>query len=219
MCFFVLLLLGVKHIFCTFAAQQRGNSTMMGIVDILFLSVALAMDCFTVSIVSGVVLRRRVWGVMLQTAVLFGLFQAVMPLLGWLVTSGFQQYIEDYDHWIAFALLAWLGVGMIRESRKPEEAPHSFNPLSLRTQLLQAVATSIDALAVGISMAMTGYTKAGQLLLPLVVIGLGSFFFSLWGFLLGIRFGASIRRRLRPEQFGGIILLAIGFKILFSHLF
>ena len=191
---------------------------MMDVVDILFLSVALAMDCFTVSIVSGVLLKRKVWGVMLQTAFLFGLFQAVMPLVGWAATSGFRQYIEAYDHWIAFALLAYLGIGMIRESGRAEEE-HQFNPQNLNTQLLQAVATSIDALAVGISMAVMDYERVGQLAFPLASIGVGSFVLSIAGFLLGIRYGRSIRRRLKPELLGGIILLFIGCKILFIHLF
>ncbi len=191
---------------------------MMGIVDILFLSIALAMDCFTVSIVSGVLLRRKVWGVMLRTAFLFGFFQAMMPLLGWLTTSGFQHYIEAYDHWIAFGLLVYLGVGMIRESNRPEE-DHHFNPYSLRTQLVQSIATSIDALAVGISMAMMGYQSIGDMTFPLFAIGLGSFVLSIAGFLLGIRFGQNIRKRLKPELLGGIILLFIGFKILITHLF
>ena len=176
------------------------------------------MDCFTISIVSGVILRQRVWRVIVQTAFLFGLFQAAMPLLGWLATSSFEQYIEDYDHWIAFGLLAYLGIGMIRESRKPDEVPHTFQPQSLRTQLVQAVATSIDALAVGISMAMTGYQTIRQLLLPLFVIGMGSLLLSILGFLLGIRFGNNIRHRLKPELLGGISLLGIGFKILLTHL-
>ncbi len=190
----------------------------MSIFDILFLSVALAMDCFTVSIVSGVLIRKRLWGIILWTAFLFGLFQALMPLLGWLATSGFRQYIEAYDHWIAFGLLAYLGIGMIRESSKPEEE-HHFDPCSLKTQFVQAIATSIDALAVGISMSMTGYTHFHQLFFPLIAIGLGSFLLSIIGYLLGIRFGHSIRRRLKPELLGGVILLFIGFKILFTHLF
>lgn len=189
----------------------------MNIFDILLLSVALAMDCFAVSIVSGVVVRRRAWGVILWTAFLFGLFQALMPLLGWSVTSGFRQYIEDYDHWIAFGLLAYLGVGMIRESVRPQEEQH-FNPRSLKTQIIQAIATSIDALAVGISMAVMGYREMSELLLPLVVIGFGSFLLSIAGFLLGIRFGKSIRKQLKPELLGGVILLLIGIKILFTHL-
>lgn len=190
----------------------------MALIDILLLSVALAMDCFTVSIVSGVVLQKRKWRVMIQTALLFGLFQAVMPLLGWMATSSFNQYIEDYDHWVAFGLLCYLGMGMIRDAWKPDEAPHTFRPESLRTQLVQSVATSIDALAVGISMAVTGYHTVRQLLMPLFIIGLGSFLFSVWGFLLGIRFGNGIRHRLKPELLGGIILLFIGVKILLTHL-
>lgn len=190
---------------------------MMSVVDILFLSVALAMDCLAVSIVSGVLLKKKVWGVMLWTAFLFGAFQATMPFLGWLATSSFRQYIEAYDHWIAFALLAYLGIGMIRESGKPEE-DHKFNPRSLKTQLLQSVATSIDALAVGISMAVMGYERVEQLLFPLITIGIVSFVLSIVGFVLGIRFGHSIRKRLKPELLGGIILLIIGFKILLTHL-
>ena len=189
----------------------------MELLDILFLSVALAMDCFTVSIVGGVILRRKVWAVMLQTAFLFGFFQALMPLIGWAATSRFQYLIEAYDHWIAFALLAFLGVRMIRESFQPEEEQH-FNPRRLRTQLLLAVATSIDALAIGISFACTGYTELSQLTLPLIIIGLVSFLFSLVGYHLGRRFGKSITRRLKPELLGGVILTLIGVKVLLSHL-
>ena len=191
---------------------------MMTIAELLLLSVALAMDCFTVSIVNGVIVARRQWATILSTALLFGLFQALMPLLGWLATSHFARYIEDYDHWVAFGLLAFLGLRMIKESGEPEEE-HHLDPTHLSTQLLQAVATSIDALAVGISMAVTGYTWAASLLWPLTVIGIGSLLFSVAGFLLGLRFGSSIRRRLRPELFGGLILLFIGVRILLTHLF
>lgn len=191
---------------------------MMTIAELLLLSVALAMDCFTVSIVNGVIVARRQWATILSTALLFGLFQALMPLLGWMATSHFARYIEDYDHWVAFGLLAFLGLRMIKESGEPEEE-HHLDPTHLSTQLLQAVATSIDALAVGISMAVTGYTSAASLLWPLTVIGIGSLLFSVAGFLLGLRFGSSIRRRLRPELFGGLILLFIGVRILLTHLF
>lgn len=191
---------------------------MMTIAELLLLSVALAMDCFTVSIVNGVIVARRQWTTILSTALLFGLFQGLMPLLGWLATSHFARYIEDYDHWVAFGLLAFLGLRMIKESGEPEEE-HHLDPTHLSTQLLQAVATSIDALAVGISMAVTGYTSAASLLWPLTVIGIGSLLFSVAGFLLGLRFGSSIRRRLRPELFGGLILLFIGVRILLTHLF
>jgi putative Mn2+ efflux pump MntP len=191
---------------------------MMNVADVLLLSVALAMDCFTVSIVSGVILRCRVWGLMLWIAFLFGFFQAMMPFIGWLCTNHFAHYIEAYDHWIAFGLLAFLGSRMILESNKPEEQQH-FNPRRLSTQLILAVATSIDALAIGISFAVTGFDTVSSLLFPLIMIGIGSFLFSIIGHLMGIRFGSGIRRRLRPELLGGIILLFIGTKILISHLF
>ena len=191
---------------------------MMSVADILLLSVALAMDCFTVSIVNGVTMRRRLWTVIVRTAFLFGLFQALMPLIGWLVTSRFAHYIEAYDHWVAFALLAFLGVRMIIDAFRPEGEQH-YNPSSLSTQLVQAVATSIDALAIGISMAVSGYHTVRSLLWPLAAIGIGSLLFSVLGFLLGHRFGPSIRRRLRPELIGGLILLFIGTRILVTHLF
>lgn len=189
----------------------------MNYFDILLLSVALAMDCFTVSIVSGVILRRWQWGVIVQLSVLFGFFQAGMPLIGWGATSHFAHYVEAIDHWIAFGLLAFLGMKMIRESFLPEEE-QTFDPRRLATQLLLAVATSIDALAVGISFAATGYQSLHSLLWPLLSIGLFSFLFGLAGHGLGIRFGRSIARRLKPVLIGGIILLLIGVKVLFTHL-
>lgn len=190
---------------------------MMSTVEILSLSVALAMDCFTVSIVSGLILKQHHWGIVVWTAFLFGFFQSIMPLLGWIAASRFQSYIEAYDHWVAFTLLSYLGCSMIREAFQPEEVPH-FNPARLGTQLLQAIATSIDALAVGISMSMIGYEQMDQLLLPLSVIGIGSFLFSIAGFLTAFYLNGKLHGRLKPELLGGVILLLIGFKILLSQL-
>ena len=195
----------------------------MSLIDIILLAVALAMDCLTVSIVSGVIevkseeVKDEKWWI-IRMAFLFGLFQAMMPLIGWLGISHFQQYMEAYDHWIAFAMLGFIGGRMVWESFSPDTEQH-FNPRRLRTQLLLAVATSIDALAVGISFACTGYTAVSQLTLPLIIIGAVSFLFSLIGYRLGARFGRSIARRLKPELFGGIILIGIGVKILMEHLF
>ena len=195
-------------------------SPEMSLLDIILLAVALAMDCLTVSIVSGVLLGggiKEEGGKMIRMAFLFGFFQALMPLIGWLGISYFQSFIEDYDHWIAFSLLAIIGGRMVWESLNPAEEQH-FNPRRLRTQLLLAIATSIDALAVGISFACTGYTSLAQLTLPLVIIGAVSFLFSLIGYQLGARFGRSIAHRLKPELLGGIILIGIGVKILIEHL-
>ena len=150
-------------------------------------------------------------------AFFFGLFQAMMPLIGWLGISHFQTYMEAYDHWIAFGLLAFIGGRMVWESLHPEEEQH-FNPRRLRTQLLLAVATSIDALAVGISFACTGYSTFDQLLMPVAVIGAVSFLFSILGYQIGRRFGRSASQRLKPELLGGVILILIGVKVLLSHL-
>lgn len=190
----------------------------MNSLDIWLLAVALAMDCFTVSIVSGVIVRRFMLGLVLRLAVFFGAFQALMPLIGWLATNHFSEALESIDHWIAFGLLSFIGGKMIKEAFE-EEGEHTFNPQRLVTQLLLAIATSIDALAVGISFACIGYHSLNSLLWPLIVIGVVSFTFSVLGYMLGVRFGRRIERRLKPELLGGVILLVIGVKILLSHLF
>ena len=192
----------------------------MSIIDIILLAVALAMDCLTVSIVSGLTARdgqatETRW--LYRMAFLFGFFQAFMPLLGWLGIIHFETYMEAYDHWIAFGLLACIGGKMVWESFGDSEEQH-FNPCLLRTQLLLAVATSIDALAVGVSFACTGYTQLSDLTLPLIIIGIVSFLFSIMGYHLGHRFGKPITKLMKPELVGGLILIAIGLKILLSSM-
>lgn len=189
----------------------------MSLIDITFLALALAMDCFTVSIVSGAIIRKYILSIILRMAILFGLFQAMMPFIGWLGTSYFSHYLESVDHWIAFGLLAFLGGKMIKDSFGSEEEAH-FDPSKLTSQLLFAVATSIDALAVGISFACLGYKNIEQLTLPLIVIGVCSFVMSILGNILGVMCGKSIVKRLKPEFIGGVILLLIGFRILYEHI-
>lgn len=189
----------------------------MSTFDIVFLAFALATDCFAISIVSGVIIRKRVWRIILQMSILFGFFQALMPFIGWLGTNYFSEYLEAIDHWIAFGLLLFLGGRMIKESFEPEEEVH-FSPGKLSTQFLLAVATSIDALAVGISFACLGYRSMNQLALPLVAIGFVSFLMGIVGNLLGIRFGRAIEKKLRPELLGGVVLIFIGCKILLTHM-
>ena len=189
----------------------------MTILDILLIAVALAMDCFTVSMVSGVMTRKMFWGRNLRMAFLFGFFQAAMPFIEWIAIHYFQSSVEAYDHWIAFGLLLLIGGKMILDAFK-EEDEATFNPLNLGTQLTLAVATSIDALAVGISFSCSGYGTVQSLILPLAVIGLVSFIFSIAGLLLGVRFGGAVARRFKPEIIGGVILIAIGVKILLEHL-
>ena len=190
---------------------------MISTFDLLLLSIALAMDCFTVSMMSGVMLRRSINAAILRMALLFGVFQAAMPLAGWIGTAHFSQYLEAVDHWIAFGLLVFIGGKMIKESFDDNGEP-SFNPLHVRTQLLLAVATSIDALAVGISMACLGYSHITMLAEPLLMIGVASLVLSVVGYWLGVRFGRIVARRLRPELLGGLVFVFIGIKVLLSHL-
>lgn len=185
----------------------------MSLFDIILLAIALAMDCFTVSIVSGVIMGRYEWRIILQMSLLFGLFQAAMPLIGWFGMEFFAHYIEAYGHVIAFLMLAFIGGKMVYESFGSSEE-HSFNPRKLVTQLLLAVATSIDAMAVGVSFSAIGYQHIESLLMPLGWIGLFSFLFGVAGHFVGIRFGSIAQKHVKPELLGGIILLCIGLKVL-----
>lgn len=190
----------------------------MNHIDILVLAIGLAMDCFAVSVCASLAMSRIRWRPILTTAFLFGFFQGLMPVLGWLLSFSFNRYIEAYDHWIAFGLLAFLGIRMIREEFQKEESPecHSLHIEKPKTLLVLAVATSIDALAVGISFACVGYRDLPSVLPPALVIALVSFFLSIAGFLGGILFG----RRFNPRAglVGGVILVAIGAKVLGEHL-
>lgn len=190
----------------------------MNQLDIWFLALALAMDCFAVSIASGIIVKKHLGKMMIRMAFLFGLFQAAMPLIGWLGVSTFTSYLENIEHWIAFGLLAFLGGRMIRESFLPEEEK-KIKPRKLKTQVVLAIATSIDALAVGISFACTGFSNIKMLTCPLLIIGFVSFVMSIIGVLLGVKFGKPITKKLKPELLGGVILIFIGIKVLLSHLY
>ena len=187
----------------------------MSLVEIILLAVALAMDCFAVSVTSGLILKKVRLRPILTMALLFGLFQALMPLIGWMGMRYLSGLIERFDHWIAFGLLAFIGGRMIWEGCKGSGESH-FDPTRLNVVLGLAVATSIDALAIGISFACTGMTTFGDILAPILIIGLVSLLFSLLGSFIGIRLGS--RFHLPAEQIGGVILILIGIKILVQHL-
>ncbi len=184
-------------------------------LEIWLLAISLAMDCFTVSVTSGIILRKICWRTCLIMSFFFGLFQALMPLIGWFCASRFNHLIESFDHWIAFGLLTFLGVRMIKEGIHGDDKC-CFDPNKLKVILTLAVATSIDALAVGISFACTGMNTFATILSPIVIIGFVSFVLSIVGQLLGVYFGKRIN--LRSEFLGGIILIVIGLKILLEHL-
>lgn len=182
--------------------------------QILF-GIALAMDCFSASITTGLLLRRFQPFPILTMALLFGLFQALMPFIGWLAVMSFGSYIQSVDHWIAFALLTFIGVKMIIDQFK-EEGQKTINPHKASVILLLAFATSIDALAVGISFQCMGMHNWSDIASPILVIGLTSTIFSLTGNIIGITVGK--RFRFPAELVGGIILIVIGIKVLVEHL-
>lgn len=188
----------------------------MSVFDLILLSVALAMDCFTVSITSGLIQRRLVVRTMLITALMFGLFQGLMPLIGWAGMSLFSEALVRWDHWIAFGLLAFLGGRMILSGLRPDDSENAFDPTKFGTTLTMAVATSIDALAVGLSFGCAGYTTFTSILLPIIIIAAGSFLFTVAGFMIGAFAGRRIN--FPVEIIGGIILIGIGVKILIEHL-
>ncbi|MBU3852744.1 MAG: manganese efflux pump MntP family protein [Candidatus Paraprevotella stercoravium] len=187
--------------------------------EIWLLAVGLAMDCFAVSIASGIVLRRVQWRAMLLMSLSFGIFQALMPLIGWTAASLFSHLIEEIDHWVAFGILGFLGVRMIREGLKSEECRETFDPTRLFVVFTFAVATSIDALAVGVSFAFVGMEGVGGILPAVGIIGFVSFLMSLLGLCFGIQCGCGLARKLKAEVVGGVILVLIGCKILVEHLF
>ena len=188
----------------------------MSSLELLLLAVALAMDCFAVSIASGIILKRLRWSTFITMAFFFGLFQGGMPLIGWALTNWASHYTSTFDHWIAFALLLFLGGKMIYEHFYSDEAEKSFTPTRLTVILTLAVATSIDALAVGISFACLGLTSFYSIIIPILIIGIVSYLFSLLGSILGATMGK--RLHLNAELWGGILLIIIGTKILIEHL-
>ena len=190
----------------------------MTLIDIFFLAVALAMDCFAVSITCGIIEKRLVLKIVLLTAFMFGFFQAIMPLLGWLGINSFSSSFQAFDHWIAFGLLGFLGVKMIMDGIKPDEEENKhLNPSKLSTILTMSIATSIDAFAVGLSFACMGMNTIESVLPAIFVIGIVSLLFSLGGYWLGVCVGKKLN--FPVEAIGGAILLFIGVRILIEHLF
>ncbi|MER2080924.1 MAG: manganese efflux pump MntP family protein [Ruminococcus sp.] len=184
----------------------------MSYIELFILAVGLSMDAFAVSICKGLSVNRLRPRHALIAGAYFGGFQALMPLIGWLLGRQFESLIKSVDHWVAFALLALIGANMIREAVKNEEENlnDSFSP---RTMFPLAVATSIDALAVGVTFAFLDVA-----VVPAVsFIGVTTFLFSAAGLKIGRLFGAKYKSR--AELAGGIVLICIGLKILIEHIF
>lgn len=188
----------------------------MGIVELALIAVGLSMDAFAVSVCKGLGMKRLDMGQALVIALFFGGFQALMPLAGWALGSGFQSYIEPVDHWIAFALLAFIGGKMLYDAFHEEDGDEPIAGeaarLDLKEILMLAIATSIDAMAVGVSFAFLQV----DIVPAISLIGVITFALSLVGVAAGHQFGARFEK---PATIvGGLVLILIGLKILLEHL-
>lgn len=189
----------------------RHKSFEMTFIELLLIAIGLSMDAFSVSICKGLTTKKFSWRMALVCGLWFGFFQALMPIIGYFLGAQFQEMIEAYDHWIAFGLLFLIGANMIREAVWGKEESQD-GSLGFKTMLLLAIATSIDALAVGVSFACIRV----KLWSSVIVIGLTTFAFSVLGVKIGNVFGSKYEKS--AEIIGGTILILIGLKILLEHL-
>lgn len=185
----------------------------MQLTELILLAVGLSMDAFAVAVCKGLAVCRAKPKHLVLTGLWFGGFQALMPLLGYLLGSAFSQYIDPFDHWIAFVLLALIGANMIKEAFEKDCCDATDASFSFRVMLVMAIATSIDALAVGITFSMLEV----NLLLALTLIGTITFALSALGVKIGSIFGT--RYRFAAELCGGILLILLALKILLEGLF
>ncbi|MBE0461507.1 MAG: manganese efflux pump [Candidatus Aminicenantes bacterium] len=184
----------------------------MDIIIIIFIAFGLAMDAFAVSITSGLTIKHLRINNALKIAIFFGSFQAIMPLIGWSAGLGFRDFISGVDHWVTFGLLSIVGCKMIYESSKMGSNEKKIDPLNVYVLFILSIATSIDALAVGLSLSFLNVPIA----LPAIIIGVVAFLLSLVGVYIGNRIGHFFERKI--EIIGGVILIGIGVKILIEHL-
>ena len=184
----------------------------MNIIDLFLIAVALSMDAFAVSICKGLALQKVNIRHSLIAGAWFGGFQALMPMAGYFLGSQFADYITAYDHWIAFVLLAAIGANMVREALTGGDDDGANASLAFGAMLVLAVATSIDALAVGVSFAFLGV----NIFAAAAFIGVTTFIFSAVGVKIGSVFGSRYEKK--AELAGGVILILLGVKILLEHL-
>ena len=183
----------------------------MGLVEIILIGIGLAMDAFAVSVCKGLSMKKMNWKNAIIIALYFGIFQAVMPVAGYFLGTAFSSFVESIDHWIAFILLSVIGGNMIKESTDDEIEKRN-DRIDIKTMLILAIATSIDALAVGVTFA---FFKT-NIIFAVSVIGIITFALSILGVVIGNKFGDKLQNK--AELTGGVILILIGLKILLEHL-
>ena len=191
--------------------DKKIGEMKMELFEIIAIGVGLAMDAFAVSICKGLSMKKIDWKKAIIIALYFGIFQALMPILGYFLGSTFSSFVQSVDHWIAFILLAIIGGNMIKDSTDDEVEKRN-DKVDVKTMLLLAIATSIDALAVGVTFAFFEV----NLLLSISIIGIITFVLSFLGVIIGNKFGDKFQNR--AELAGGIVLIIIGLKILLEHL-
>ena len=190
----------------------------MNFLTIVLIAVGLSMDAFAVSVCKGISLKDADWKQSVQVGLWFGIFQALMPLAGYFAGSRFLDIISSWDHWIAFALLLFIGLNMVREGLKDAKGEQEcfgecgHNDLGFKTMLMAAIATSIDALAVGVSFVAINNLNIWA---DVGIIGIVTFAFSVVGVGAGTRIGKKFAAK--AEITGGIILICIGLKIVLEH--
>lgn len=188
----------------------------MGIIELALIGAGLSMDAFAVAVCKGLGMKRLNMRQAFVIALFFGVFQALMPVIGWVLGTGFQSYIAPVDHWIAFALLAFIGGKMLfdafHDDERDDDAASANAPLDLKELTMLAIATSIDALAVGITFAFLQV----DIVPAVTLIGVITFALSFAGVAIGHFFGARFEK---PATIvGGVVLILIGLKILLEHL-
>lgn len=184
----------------------------MGLIEIILIAVSLAMDAFAVSICKGLSMKKMDWKKAIIIGLYFGIFQAGMPVIGYLLGVGFEESIKFIDHWIAFGLLAFIGGNMIKEALSKNEEDEVDDKVDFKTMVVLAIATSIDALAVGVTFAFLNV----NIVLAVSLIGILTFIISCIGVKLGNVFGDKYEKK--AELAGGVVLILIGLKILLEHL-
>ena len=183
----------------------------MGLFEIILIGLGLGMDSFAVAICKGLAMKKMNWNKAIVIGIYFGVFQAIMPIIGYFLGVNFQNVIVEFDHWIAFVLLGSIGLNMLKDAYSKEN--DSFDDcVEVKTMIVLAIATSIDALAVGITFAFLQV----NIVVSVVVIGVIAFSLSVIGVVLGNLFGNKYEKR--AEIFGGVILIFMGCKILIEHL-